>query len=315
MTEPQQGLSYEEQLALARRAETLGFEAFFRSDHYQSFPGPAGRPTTDAWTVLAGLARETTRIHIGALVSPITFRLPGVLAKVVATVDAMSGGRVELGMGAGWNEDEHAQLGIPFPGIAERADRLEEALEVVHGLFEGPDGWSFHGRHYRVDDALFRPRPIGGTGPGGRPRIIVGGEGSPRGLRLAARWADEFNLSSSSPEIAREKFAQLDRACAAIGREPGTIARSVMAGVLVGGSEAEVARRESALIEAVGGAGDPKAWLEQRRPRWIHGTPDRAREAVERFADAGAQRIMLQDMLPWDLEMVDAMGEALVGKV
>lgn len=315
MTEPQQGLSYEEQLALARRAEAVGFEAFFRSDHYQSFPGAAGRPTTDAWTVLAGLARETERIHLGALVSPITFRLPGVLAKIVVTANDMSGGRIELAMGAGWNDDEHAQLGIPFPAIGERADRLEEGLAIVHGLFEEPDGWSFSGSHYRVEGALFRPKPSSGTGPGGHPRIIVGGEGTPRGLRIAARWADEFNLSSASAEAARETFARLDEACAAIGRDPKTLARSAMVGVLVGRSEADVRRREAALLEAVGGAGDPAAWFEKRRPRWIHGTPDQAREAAGRFAGAGAERIMLQDLLPWDLEMVDVMGEELVGRI
>ena len=149
MLEPQQGLSYAEQLEIARLAEELGFEALFRSDHYQSFPGPAGRPTTDAWAVLAGLARETTRIHLGALVSPITFRLPGNLAKVVATVQEMSDGRIELGMGAGWNDDEHRQYGFPFPDIDARADMLEEQLQIVHGLWDEPDGWSFHGRHSR----------------------------------------------------------------------------------------------------------------------------------------------------------------------
>src|SRR5512135_793653 len=192
MIEPQQGLTYAEQLAVARRAEAAGFEALFRSDHYESFPGDSDQPTTDAWAVLAGLARETTRIHLGALVSPVTFREPGNLAKVVATVDEMSGGRIELGVGAGWHVDEHRRHGFAFPDIAERAERLEETLEILHGLWEGPDGWSFLGRHYVVEDAHFRPRP--GTYPGrdgGRPRILVGGEGSPRSFRIAARYADE----------------------------------------------------------------------------------------------------------------------------
>src|SRR5437870_2299239 len=192
MLEPQQGLSYAEQLEIARLAEELGFEALFRSDHYQSFPEPAGRPTTDAWAVLAGLARETTRIHLGALVSPVTFRLPGNLAKVVATVQEMSGNRMELGMGAGWNDAEHRQYAFPFPDIDVRAEMLEEQLQVIHGLWDEPDGWSFHGRHYTVEGSRFAPRPP-------RPPIIVGGQGRPRSIRLAARYAEEFNVTSSDP--------------------------------------------------------------------------------------------------------------------
>src|SRR5918999_1552775 len=191
MTEPQQGLTYEEVLAVARTAEEAGFEGYLRSDHYASFPGESGQHTTDAWTTLAGLARETTRIHIGTLVSPVTFRIPGAFAKQVTTVDEMSGGRVEVGMGAGWNELEHEQLGIPFPAVRERYDMLEEALTILHGLWSEPDGWSFEGRHWQVRDALFRPKPAWG----GRrhPHIMVGGGGKPRGLSLAARFADEYN--------------------------------------------------------------------------------------------------------------------------
>src|SRR5512132_498622 len=174
MIEPQQGLTYDEQLAVARRAEAAGFEAMFRSDHYESFPGPDDQPTTDAWTVLAGLARDTSRIDLGVLVSPVMYRLPGNLAKVVVTVDEMSGGRVEVGVGAGWHADEHRRYGIPFPEIGERADRLEETLEILHGLWEAPDGWSFLGRHYAVEEARFRPRPSDVRGrDGARPRILV----------------------------------------------------------------------------------------------------------------------------------------------
>src|SRR3954462_8084073 len=159
MSEPQQGLAYEEILVLARTAEAVGFEAYFRSDHYSSFPGEAGLPTTDAWATLAGLARETTRINLGTLVSPVTFRSPGNLAKVVTTVDEMSGGRVELGLGTGWHADGHRRHGRPFPDTAERADMLEEQLEIVRGLWTEPDGWSFRGRHYTIEDAHFRAKP------------------------------------------------------------------------------------------------------------------------------------------------------------
>jgi len=317
MIEPQQGLSYVEQLAIVQRAEAVGFESLFRSDHYQSFPGPSGEPTTDAWAVLAGLARETTTITLGTLVSPVTFRYFGNLAKVVTTVDEMSGGRVEFGIGAGWNEPEHRQLGLPFPEIGERADMLEEQFAVLHGLWGEPDGWSFDGKHVTIEDASFHAKPVARpgrpVGPNGvaRPRLLAGSEGSPRGLRIAARYADEFNLSSSSPEIAVEKYAALRAACEAIGRDPATIARSVMAGVLIGRDETELARRKSALLAAFGDETGGDAWFAAREPRWVLGTPDAARAMVQRFADAGAERLMLQDFIPRDLEMIDLMAEAL----
>jgi len=317
MIEPQQGLTYDDQLAIVRRAESLGFESFFRSDHYQSFPGPEGEPTTDAWAVLAGLARETTTITLGTLVSPITFRHFGNLVKVVTTVDEMSGGRVEVGLGAGWNEPEHRQLGLPFPEIKDRADMLEEQFAVFHGLWGEPDGWSFEGKHVRIEDASFHPKPVARAGrpvgPNGsaRPRLLAGGEGAPRSLRIAARYADEFNLSSSSPEIAVEKFAALRAACEAIGRDPATMGRSVMAGILIGRDDAELARRKSALLTAFGNERGGDAWFAAREPRWILGTPDQARAMVQRFADAGAERIMLQTFIPRDLEMIDLMAETL----
>jgi F420-dependent oxidoreductase-like protein len=317
MIEPQQGLTYAEQLAIVRRAESAGFESFFRSDHYQSFPGPSGEPTTDAWAVLAGLARETTTITLGTLVSPITFRHFGNLAKVVTTVDEMSGGRVEFGLGAGWNEPEHRELGLPFPEIKERADMLEEQFAVLHGLWGEPDGWSFTGTHVAIEGAVFHPKPIARAGrpigPNGaaRPRLLAGGEGAPRSLRIAARYADEFNLSSSSPEIAVEKFAALRAACEAIGRDPATMGRSVMAGILIGRDEAELKRRKSDLLAAFGDEAGGDAWFAEREPRWILGLPDQARAMVRRFADAGAERVMLQTFIPRDLEMIDLMAEVL----
>ena len=323
MLEPQQGMSYADQLASATRAESNGFDAFFRADHFASFPGEAGQPTTDAWSVLAGLARETERITLGALVSPVTFRHPGVFAKVVTTVDEMSGGRIEVGVGAGWNDLEHRQLGLKFPPIEHRADLLEDQLAILHGLWGEPDGWSFDGiSGIRLRDALFRPRPVAADGrpttPAGgqRPRIIVGSGGSPRSYRLAARYADEYNLSSASPTRAAEVRQKLDDACRAIGRDPATLARSTMAGVLVGRTEDEVEDRERTLIKAFGADAETgEAWLEERRLRWVYGTPDQARAQIERFAEAGIERVMLQDFIPWDLDMVDVMGEELVGKV
>jgi F420-dependent oxidoreductase-like protein len=311
MIEPQQGLSYAEQLELARLAERLGFEAFFRSDHYRSFPGPADMPTTDAWTVLAGIARETTTIRLGALVSPVTFRHPGSFAKVVTTADEMSGGRVDVGVGAGWNEAEHSQLGLAFPEIRERADLMEDELAILHGLWEEPDGWSFEGCQVRIESASFNPKPVQRP----HPPIIVGGEGSPRSLRLAARYADEYNMSSSGPDECAAAFARLDEECRKIGRDPGTVRRSVMAGVLLGADEADLQRRVRDQLEMIGvGGADMGTWLEARRPRWIIGTPDQARAMVARFAAAGVQRVMLQDMLPRDHAMIELAARELIGR-
>jgi F420-dependent oxidoreductase-like protein len=317
MIEPQQGMSYADQLALAQRAEAAGFEALFRSDHYESFPGATDKRTTDAWAVLAGLARETRTIRLGTLVSPVAFRQPGNLAKVIVTVDEMSGGRIDVGVGAGWHEDEHRRHGFPFQPIADRATMLEEELTIFDGLWNQPDGWSFQGRFFSISDARFRPKPTR------RMHVITGSEGAPRGLRIAARHADEFNLSSASPERAAEKFRELDRACEAIGRDPATIVHSAMVGVLVGADVAEVRRRGAELMGLMGAGSvggrsragtDAEGWLAQRRPRWIVGTPDEAREKVARYVDAGCQRIMLQDFLPWDLDMVDLLGREIVAR-
>jgi F420-dependent oxidoreductase-like protein len=308
MIEPQQGCSYADQLAIARRAEAAGFETLLRSDHYDSFPGEGGRPTTDAWTVVAGLARETKRIRLGVLVSPVAFRHPGALAKIVATADEMSGGRIEVGVGAGWNEAEHAHHGFPFPPIEVRAEMLEEQLTVLRGLWEGPDGWSFHGRHYSVPGSLFRPRPIQRPSP----PVIVGGEGSPRSMRIAVAHADEFNVTSSAPDRVAERYAKLDAIARAAGRDPATLVHSAMVGTLVGRDQAELDRRSTAVLEQFGLADEGLAWFAARRARWIYGTPDQARTMADRFEAAGVQRLMLQDFLPWDLEMIDLLGEVLV---
>jgi alkanesulfonate monooxygenase SsuD/methylene tetrahydromethanopterin reductase-like flavin-dependent oxidoreductase (luciferase family) len=317
MLEPQQGLSYGDHVAIAKRAEANGIETLFRSDHYASFPGPVGKPSTDAWAVLAGLARDTDRIGLGVLVSPVTFRYPGNLAKVVTTVDEMSGGRLEVGLGAGWNELEHRQLGLPFPPIKARADLLEDQLAILHGLWGEPDGWSYKGHAVSIADANFKPKPVDVPGRprtpigGARPRILVGGQGSPRSYRLAARYADEFNLSSASgPEKVRSVYAELDAACVASGRDPATLTRSAMVGVLIGRTEAEMSERLAAMIRLLGDDAD-EAWLAEREHRWITGTPDQARETVAGLAAAGVERIMLQDFLPWDLDMIDIMGDLI----
>ncbi|MEO7296899.1 MAG: TIGR03560 family F420-dependent LLM class oxidoreductase [Candidatus Limnocylindria bacterium] len=307
MTEPQQGLSYDELLAIVRTAEVAGLEAFFRSDHYSSFPGESGQPTTDAWATLAGLARETTSIRLGTLVSPVTFRVPGNLAKVIQTVDEMSGGRIEAGFGAGWNEEEHAQLGIPFPPLGERYDMLTEQLAILHGLWTEDDGWSFEGAHWQVRGS----KGHGEIARGGRrhPHIILGGKGMPRMAELVARYADEFNLISASPQDAPEAYGRIRDACEAIGRAPSEVVSSAMTGVLVAETETDLRARVEDLLTALGqGDADGDAWLAERRGRWIMGTPDEARERVDAFERQGTQRIMLQDFLPRDLDHVRLMG-------
>ncbi len=311
MTEPQQGLSYGEILAIARAAEAAGFEAFLRSDHYASFPGGSGQPTTDAWATLAGLARETDRIRLGSLVSPVTFRLPGPFAKLVTTVDEMSGGRMEVGVGAGWNELEHAQHGVPFPSLGERYDRLEEALAVIHGLWTEPDGWSFEGRFWQVRGSLYRPP----AARGGRrhPHLVLGGDGKPRGLRLAATYSDEYNASGVAPDAAAAIRERLRAACLNAGRDPEGVRFSVMTGVLVGETAAEVRDRVAALRAVFGLA--PAAvdeWLARRTSRWIFGTPEQALEQIAAYEAAGVQRLALQDFLPRDLAMVALLGQRVV---
>ncbi|MDQ3690277.1 MAG: TIGR03560 family F420-dependent LLM class oxidoreductase [Chloroflexota bacterium] len=312
MTEPQQGLSYDEILELARTAEDAGLEAFFRSDHYASFPGESGLPTTDAWATLAGLARETTTIRLGTLVSPVTFRIPGSLAKVIQTVDEMSGGRIEAGFGAGWNEDEHDQLGIPFPPLRERYDMLAEQLALLHGLWTEEEDWSFSGEHWQLRGAKHH----GEVARGGRrhPHIILGGKGLPRMAELVARYADEFNLISASPGAVSSAYERVRAACRDLGRDPNEVVYSAMTGVLVAETEADLRARVADLLKALGqGDTDGDAWLAERRQRWIMGTPDEARQRVSIFEQEGTQRIMLQDFLPRDLDHVRLMGRIFSG--
>ena len=304
MTEPQQGYSYQDVLDAANAAKAAGFETYFRSDHYSSFPGEEGLSATDCWTTLAGLARDTEGIGLGSMVSPVTFRIPGSYAKVVATViDMAEGVAIEMGIGAGWNEEEHAALGIPYPDTVERVDRMEEQLAIVKGLWDEPDGWSYEGRHWQVKDTRFRPR-------GPRPNIIVGGVGRPRSSRLGAQYADEYNISSSNPAEVREIMGKLDAACEKLGRDPRSLTRSVMAGVLVGRDEAEFAERRARQVDIFGGDTDgAEEWLEARKDRWILGTPDNARKMIDAYADTGIDRILFQDFLPQDLDHIAVMGE------
>ena len=289
-TEPQQGATYDDLVAVARTAEELGFSAFFRSDHYlgmgtEGLPGP-----TDAWTTLAGLARDTTTIRLGTLMTSATFRLPGPLAITVAGVDQMSGGRVELGIGAGWFEAEHTAYGIPFPSTRERFDRFEEQLAVITGLWATPAGerFTFEGTHYRLTDSLALPKPVQQP----RPPVIVGGLGKKRTPALAASYADEFNLPFVSVDTTREQFARVRAACEAVGRDPGSLAWSNALVVCVGSDEAEFRRR----AEAIGREPD------ELRENGVAGTVPEAVETLRRYAGAGSERAYLQVLDLADLD-------------
>jgi F420-dependent oxidoreductase-like protein len=282
-TEPQQGATYDQLLTVARLAEDLGFDAFFRSDHYQRIgEGPPGPGSTDAWVTLAALGRETSRIRLGTLVTPVTFRFPGPLAIQVAQADAMSGGRVELGLGAGWYDTEHASYAIPFPPIATRFEMLEEQLEIVTGLWTTPvgDTFSFAGRHHQVVDSPALPKPVQRP----RPPVILGGWGTKRTPRLAARFADEFNTPFAPVSYFREACDHVRRACEAIGRDPATMRFTAAVLVAVGRDDAEFRRRAEASGQ------DP----DQARANAVAGSPAEAVERIKEFEKAGAEGVYLQ---------------------
>lgn len=310
MIEAQQGLSYDDILQVALAAERAGIETIFRSDHYSSFPS-AGLATTDAWTTTAGLARDTSTINLGVLVSPVTFRLPGPLAKTVATVHEMSGGRAEFGIGAGWNEGEHRQFGIPFPSsVKDRLDMLEEQVAIVRGLWREPRGWSYQGERYQIDNAVFEPQPDAA----GRPPIplIMGGDGKPRSCRMAAEYADEYNVVFATPDRARAAFSGVREACEKVGRDPEELVYSALCGVLVGADEAEYRRRQQRQDDILGRDAVGVEPPEDRVGRWLLGTPEQALERVAALEEAGVQRIVLHDYLPHDLEMIELIGERVV---
>ena len=289
-TEPQQGATYDDLLAVALTAEELGFGAFFRSDHYlgmgtEGLPGP-----TDAWVTLAGLARDTTTIRLGTMMTSATFRFPGPLAISVAGVDQMSGGRVELGLGAGWFAQEHTAYGIPFPGTGERFDRFEEQLAVVTGLWATPAGetFSFDGVHYPVQDSPALPKPVQQP----RPPILVGGLGKRRTPALAARYADEFNLPFVDEETTRAQFARVRRACEEIDRDPDDLRWSNALVLCVGRDEAELARRAKAIGRDV----------DELRENGLAGTPAEVVEKLARYAELGSERAYLQVLDLADLD-------------
>jgi F420-dependent oxidoreductase-like protein len=305
MTEPQQGATYEELLQIALATERSGLDGFFRSDHYRSIDGIAtGRAVigpTDSWATLAALARETKRIRLGTMLSSATFRLPGPLAITVAQVDEMSGGRIELGLGAGWYEAEHLAYGIPFPAtLTERRDRLSEQLEIIIGLWTTPVGesFSFQGRYYELRESPALPKPRQQP----RPPIIVGGRGTRLMPKVAARFADECNVSFEPVATLSAVGQALDAACAELGREPASIVRSVALGTICGENETTCERRATASgrvlssLRARGGA---------------VGTPEEIAVLLSGYAAVGVSRVYLQILDVTDLEHVALIGEEL----
>lgn len=300
-TEPQEGATYDDQLVVARLAEELGFDAYFRSDHYISFTFGDGMPgPTDAWTTLAGLARDTTSLRLGTLVSPITFRLPGPLAIAVAQIDAMSGGRVELGLGAGWNDREHAAYGIPFPPTGERFDRFEEQLAIVSGLWATPVGehFSYSGRHYSIDDSPALPKPVQQPGP----PIVIGGFGTTRTPALAARYASEFNVAFAPPDAYPEIVGRVAAACEAIDRDPASLPTSIANTVLCGKDDAELERRAAAIGRDVATA----------RLAHLAGTPAEVIDRIGRYRDHGASTVYFQVLDLHDLDHLHLLAEEVL---
>lgn len=303
-TEPQQGASYADLLRVARHAERLGFDAFFRSDHYLPMGDVAGLPgPTDAWVTLAGLARDTERIRLGTLVSAATFRLPGPLAVAVAQVDAMSGGRVELGLGTGWYADEHTAYGIPFPSLGERFDRLEEQLAVVLGLWRTPEGQRFShtGRYYTLADSPALPKPAQRP----HPPVIVGGRGTRRTPRLAARYAGEFNLPFHPVDATAAQFARVRQACEREGRDPDSLVLSAAQVLCVGVDEAEVTRRAAATGR------EP----DELRASGVAGTVQQAVDTLAALAEIGAERVYLQVLDLSDLDHLALVAEQVAPAV
>ena len=297
-TEPQLGASYADQLRLARHTEELGFDAYFRSDHYLTMGNSDGLPgPTDSWVTLGALAVQTERIRLGTLVTSATFRYPGPLAISVAQVDEMSGGRVELGLGAGWFEAEHRAYAIPFPPVKERFDRLAEQLAIVTGLWSTPPGerFSFRGGYYDVVDSPALPKPVQQPGP----PVIIGGKGPTRTPQLAARYADEFNAPFATLEQTRELYERVAQACAEAGRDTAGRAPLVLSAaqtVACGRTEAEARKR----AETIG----------QQPP--LFGTPDQVVDQLGRFQEAGADRIFLQVLDFADLDHLDVLAAEVV---
>ena len=306
MVEGQEGVTWDEWVDLARACEESGIEGLFRSDHYVSTINENALGSLDAWAVLCGLAALTDRIRLGTMVSPVTFRHPSALAKTVVTADHISGGRVELGMGAGWFEREHSAYGFGFPSTAERMAVLAEQLEIVHGQWSEAD-FSFGGDHYSVENLHALPKAVQKP----HPPLIVGGSGGPKSLSLAARWADEYNSIFATAEEVAARRSALDDALSKVGRSPGDYTFSMMTTCIVGRDDAELRQRISNVLERTNNDKTVDEYLEGASEQRLVGTTEQVIERLNRYAEAGVGRVMLQHLNHVDLDMVRLIGSDL----
>ena len=300
MIEGQEDVTWEQWLALAQACEERSLEALFRSDHYSSVMGERfeDRGSLDAWATVTGLAAHTERLRLGTLVSPATFRHPSELAKVVTTASHISGGRIELGLGAGWNEREHRSYGFEFFDRSTRLARFAEQLEIVHRSWT-EDEFDFDGEHYRLERCRALPKPDG------KPNLIVGGSAKRGTVEPAVRFADEYNTVFASVEQCRERRRRLDEACERVGRDPASLTYSLMTGCCVGADRDDLLDRARRVMDVRGDEGDPAAWLERQSEAWVTGTPDEARERLGQLEQAGVERVMLQNLTHDDLRHVE----------
>jgi F420-dependent oxidoreductase-like protein len=304
MVEGQEDVTWEQWLGLATACEEHGLEGLFRSDHYQSVMGRRERGSLDAWTTLAALAARTSRIRLGTLVSPATFRHPSVLAKSVVTVDHVSGGRAELGLGAGWHDDEHRAYGFEMPPTATRMAVLGEQLEIVHRSWT-EEAFSFAGAHYRLEDLHALPKPVQRP----HPPLLVGGGAGPRSLALAARWADEYNTLAVPAQECRRRRGLLEAAWREAGRDPATVRLSLMTTCITGRDRGELRERVAAVQAVTSRGGDPDALLAEPPEHWLFGTAEQLAERLAELEAAGVDRVMLQHLAHHDLDMVAVLGE------
>jgi len=309
MIEGQEGVTWDQWLALALACEEHGLEGLFRSDHYAPIGSPPGTASLDAWATLAALAGRTERIRLGTLVSPVTFRHPSVLAKMAATVDHVSDGRVEVGVGAGWYHADHAQYGFPFADTKVRMQMLAEQLETLHRSFK-EESFSFTGEHYTLEDCRAEPKPVQ------RPHlpVIVGGRGGPKSIALCAKWGDEYNTVFVGPDRCAELKPQLEEAFDREGRDRAEARLSLMTGVVIGEDHDDLLRRADRVAGPRGG-GDPEAFLKSVQGEWVTGTVDEVVAKLETLRAAGVERVMLQHLAHEDLETVATLGREIAPRV
>ena len=303
MIEGQEDVTWDDWMAIAEACERSGVGTLFRSDHYLSVEDRRERGSLDAWATLAALAAVTEKLRLGTMVSPATFRHPSVFAKSVVTVDRISGGRVEPGLGAGWWDREHEAYGFDLPELGPRMDAFEEQLEIIEKQW-GDEPFSFDGEHFKIVDLDAQPKPVQRPMP-----FIVGGSGGPRSLRIAARWASEYNTIFAGPEKMRELRGKLDAACAKRDRDPGTPPLSLMTGWIVGATREELLDRASRLAIWQGKGDDGEKFLaEEADDAWIVGTVEEAVERLRVLHEAGCTRIMAQHLLHRDIEAIELIG-------